>query len=88
MGCGFKVAKEEPATSEQGPRTSFSLVPGSSIGGSSLDAVLQDRSQFKGKLSTVKMMLVEEKVLNVATRICLLSSLPSPPHCHLLLRNP
>ena len=40
MGCGFKVAKGEPATSEQGSRTPFSPVPDSSAGGSSLDAVL------------------------------------------------
>jgi len=42
MGCEFKVAKGKPATSEQGPRTPFPLVPGSSAGGSSLDGILQD----------------------------------------------
>jgi len=63
MGCGFKVAKGELATSEQGPRTPFSLIPGSSTGGSSLDVVLQDQSQLKGELSTVKTTLAEDKAL-------------------------
>ena len=47
MGYGFKVAKGKPATSEQGSRTPFSLVPGSSTGNSSLTVDLQDQSQLK-----------------------------------------
>jgi len=42
MGYGFKVSKGEPATSEQGPRTPFSSVPGSSAGSFSLDVVLHN----------------------------------------------
>ena len=59
MGCGFQVAKGEPATSEQGSRTPFLPVPGSSAGSSSLD-----QSQLKAELNEVKLALAEEKALN------------------------
>jgi len=62
MGCGFTLV-EEP-TSEQGTRTPFSLVPGSSSGGPFFDALLQDQSRLKTELIEVKGALVEEKALN------------------------
>jgi len=40
ISCGFKIAKGEPAGSEQGPRTPFTPVPGSSSSGTSLDTLL------------------------------------------------
>ena len=54
MECGFQVAKKELG-SEQGPRTQFLPVPGSSAGSSSLD-----QSQLKAELSEVTMALAEE----------------------------
>ena len=87
MGCEFKVAKGKPATSEQGPRTPFPLVPGSSAGGSSLDGILQDQSRLKAELSEVKASLAKEKALNATCHenlLAVLSALtvklsPPPP---------
>jgi len=42
MGCGFKVTKGDPTTSEQGQKTLFPIVPGLSADGSSLDAILHN----------------------------------------------
>jgi len=67
MEYGFKVAKGEPATSEQGEhglRTHFPPVPSSSAGSSSLDVVLHNQSQLKAELSEVKTTLAAEKALN------------------------
>ena len=89
MRCRFKVAKGEPATSEQAPRTSFPLVPGSSPGSSSLDVVLHNQSQLKAGLSEVKKTLAAEKALNARCQEDLFSSLttnltrPPPSPCSL-----
>jgi len=89
MGCGFKVAKGEPAISEQGPRTPFSLVLGSYAGSSSLEAVLHNQSQLKAELSEVKATLAAEKALNAKRHEDLLSVLtanltrPPPSPCSL-----
>ena len=75
MGCGFQVAKGEPATSEQGPRTSFLSVPGSSAGSSSLD-----QSQLKAELSEVTTVLAEEKAHEDFLAVLFtLTTTPSPP---------
>jgi len=75
MGCGFRVAKGELATSEQGLRTSFPAVSGSSAGSSSFDVVLHNQSQLKAELSEVKTTLATEKALNAKRHEDLLSSL-------------
>jgi len=88
MRCGFEVAKGEPATSEQGPRTPFSLVPGSSAGGSSLDSALQDQSQLKAELSEVKTTLAEEIALPATHHkdfLAVLSALT--PNYHIFFPN-
>jgi len=87
LRCGFKLAKREPATSEQGIRITFSPVPGSSTGGSSHEAVLQDQSQLKAELSEVKATLPEENAVNATRDEDLLAALsaltvklsPPPP---------
>ena len=56
MGYGFQVAKGEPATSEQGSRTPFLPIPGSSAGSSS-----RNQSQLKAELSEVNLALAEQK---------------------------
>jgi len=71
MGCRFQVSKEEPATSEQGPRTPSLPMHGSSVGSASLDAVL----------SEVKTMLAAEKALNAKCHEDLLSFLPANLTC-------
>ena len=40
MGCGFSLAKGEHSTIEQGPRTTFPPVSGSSSGGSSIEVLV------------------------------------------------
>jgi len=40
MGCGFFLAKGEPSSAEQGPRTTFPPVSGSSSGGSPIEALV------------------------------------------------
>jgi len=75
MRCGLKVASREPATSEQGPRTPFPLVPGSSVGSSSLDSALQDQSQLKVELSEVKTTMAAEKALHATHHEDLLATL-------------
>ena len=67
MGCGVKVTKGEPATSEQGPRTPFPPIPGLSTDSSSLDAIL----------SEVRTTLAAEKALNAKCHEDLLSALPA-----------
>ena len=67
MGYGFQVAKGELATSEQGPRTPYPPVLGSSAGSSSLDAIL----------SEVQTMLAAEKALNAKRHEDLLYALPA-----------
>jgi len=49
MGCGFTLF-EGPA-SEQGTRTPFPPVPGSSSSGPSVDALLHDQSRLKTELT-------------------------------------
>ena len=77
MGCGFKVAKGEPATSEQGPRTPFPPVPGLFVGSSSLDVVLHNQSQLTAELREVMTTLSVEKALNAKRHKDLLSVLPA-----------
>jgi len=76
MGCGFQVAKGEPATSEQGSRTPFLPVPSSSTGSSSLD-----QSQLKAELSEVKPALAKEKAHEdlLAVLFTLTATLSPPP---------
>ena len=85
MGCGFTLI-EGPA-SEQGTRTPFPPVLGSSSSGPSFDALLQDQSQLQTDLTKVKGALAEEKDLNAKRHedlLALLSalsaklSLPAP----------
>jgi len=40
MGCGYSLAKGEHSAAEQGPRTTFSPVSGSSSGGSSIEVLV------------------------------------------------
>ena len=63
MGCGYTLV-EGPST-EQGVRTPFTPVSGSSSARSSVESVLQDQTKLKSKLTEVKDALVEEKALNV-----------------------
>jgi len=58
MGCDFTLAKGEPSATEQGPRTPFPLIPGTSSE-SSVDALLQDQSRLKTELTEVKEALAE-----------------------------
>jgi len=62
MGCGFTMV-EGPA-SEQGTKTPFPPVPGSSSSGPSVETLLQDQSRLKTELVEVKGALAEEKALN------------------------
>ena len=62
MGCGFTLV--EGLTSEQGERTPFPPIPGSSSNGPSAEALLQDQSHLKTELTEVKGALAEEKALN------------------------
>ena len=73
MGCGFTLV-ERPA-SEQGTRTPFPPVLGSSSSGPSFDALLQDQSQLQTDLTKVMGALAEEKALNVKHHEDLLSAL-------------
>jgi len=86
ISCGFKLAKGETAGSEQGPRTPFTLVPGCSSSGTSLDTLLQDQNRLKDEISEVKAALAEENALNAKCHEDLLSAitalmaqLSSPP---------
>jgi len=63
MGCGYTLV-EGPST-EQGVRTPFTPVSGSSSARPSVESVLQDQTKLKSKLTEVKDALVEEKALNV-----------------------
>ena len=64
IGCGFKLVRGDQAISEQGHRTPFPPVPGSSSSEPSGDALLLDQSRLKTELAAVKAALAEEKVLN------------------------
>ena len=86
FGCGFKVTKSGSAGSEQGPKTPFTHILGSSTSGPSLDVLLQDQSWLKDELSKVKELLLEEKALNTKRHEDILSAifahtakLSSPP---------
>ena len=67
MGCGFSLAKGENSTAEQRPRTTFPPISGSSSGGSSIEALIQDQTRLKTELTDVKRALAEEKELNCQT---------------------
>ena len=74
MECGFQVAKKELG-SEQGPRTPFLRVPGSSAGSSFIDP-----SQLKAELSEVTMALAEETAHeDLLAVLFTLTATPSPP---------
>jgi len=62
MGCGYTLI-EGPAT-EQGVRTTFTPVSGSSSARPSVQTVLHDQVKLKSELSEVKEALAEEKALN------------------------
>jgi len=52
MGCSFILV--EGSASEQGTKTPFFHVPGSSSSGPSVEALLQDKSRLKTELTEVK----------------------------------
>jgi len=86
ISCGFKIAKGEPVGSEQGSRTPFTHVPGSSSSGTSLDTLLQDQNRLKDEISEVKVAPAKEKALNakrqedlLAAITALTAHLSSPP---------
>jgi len=62
MGCGYTLG-EGPST-EQGDRTPFTLVSGSSLARPSIESVLHDQAKLKSELSEVNDALAEEKALN------------------------
>ena len=85
MGCGFSLAKGEHSASEQGPRSTFPPVFGSSSG-TSIEALFQDQIRLKTELTDVEGALAEEKELNAKRREDLLvilaaltAKLSSPP---------
>ena len=61
MGCGFKLVKGDQAASEQGPRTPFLPVPGSSSSEPFVDHLLLDQNRLKTELTEVRAALVEKK---------------------------
>jgi len=86
MGCGFKLVRGDQAISEQGPRTPFPLVSGSSSSEPFVDALLLDQSRLKTELAEVKAALAKKKVLNanrheglMSTLSTLSAKLSSPP---------
>ena len=54
MGYDFTLVKGEQTASEQGPRTPFAPVPGTSSSEPSVDALLQDQSRLKTELAEEK----------------------------------
>jgi len=86
MGCGFKLVKGDHAASEQGPRTLFPPVSGSSSSEPFVDHLLLDQTRLKTELTAVKAALAEEKDLNAKCHEDLLHAfLPSRPNFLLLL---
>jgi len=86
MGCGFSLAKGERSASEQGPRSTFPHVSGSSSSGSYIEVLFQDQTQPKTELTDVKGALEEEKELNakchedlLAIMAALTAKLSPPP---------
>ena len=75
MGCGFKLITGAHVASEQGSRTPFPPVPGSSSSKPSVDALLLDQSRLTTELAEVKAALAEEKVLNAKRHEDLISIL-------------
>ena len=79
------MAKGEHSTVEQGPRTTFSPISGSSSGGSSIEALVQDQTQLKIAFTDVKGALTKEKELNakryedLLTILATLTAKLSPP---------
>ena len=63
MGCDFSLVKGSQTAIEQGTRTPFPPVFGTSSE-PSIDALLQDQSRLKTELSEVKETLAEEKAQN------------------------
>ena len=64
MGWGFSLPKGEHSTAEQGPRTTFPPVFGTSFGESSIEALIQDQTRLKTELTDFKGAMAEEKELN------------------------
>ena len=62
MGCRYTLV-EGPST-EQGVRTPFTLVSGSTSARPSIESVLHDQAKLKSELTEVKDTLAEEKALN------------------------
>ena len=61
IGSDFTLVKGEKTATEQGPRTPFSPVPGTSSSEASVDPLLQDQSRLKAELTEVKEALIEKK---------------------------
>ena len=61
MGCEFSLVKGTQTATEQGPRTPFPPIPGTSSSEPTVDALLQDQSQLKTELTEVKEAIAEEK---------------------------
>ena len=86
MECGFSLAKGEHSASEQGPKTPFPPVSGSSSYESSIDTLIQDQTRLKTQFTNVKGALAEEKELNakrhedlLAILAALIAKLSPPP---------
>ena len=77
MGCGFSLAKGEHSSAEQGPRTTFPPVFGTSFGESSIEALIQDQTRLKTELTDFKGALAKEKELNAKCHEDLLAILAS-----------
>ena len=78
MGCSYTLV-EGPST-EQGVRTPFTAVSGSTSALPSVESVLHDQAKLKSELTEVKDALVEEKALNAKWHedlLALLSALSS-----------
>ena len=87
MGCDFSLVKGTQTAIEQGLRTPFPPIPGTSFSEASADALLQDQPRLKTELTEVKEALAEEKTQNAKRHedlLALLSALsaklsPPPP---------
>jgi len=73
MGCGYTLV--EGLATEQGVRTPFTPISGSSSARPSVETVLHDQVKMKSELSKVKEALAKEKALNAKRREDLLALL-------------
>jgi len=83
MVCGYTLV--EGTAIEQGVRTPFTPVSGSSSAQPSVETVLYDQAKLKTELSEVKEALAEEKALNAKRNkdllalLSALSAMLTPP---------